>query len=225
MLQNIQQSHESINFVSSLLYEGHKKENRLTMNRISILVFHPLLHKSRVNQQLVKAVEGMEGVKLRFMYDIYPDFYMDVKKEQEMLLESDIIVWQHPFYWYSSPSLLKEWIDLVLQHGFAYGRDGRALEGKQIMSAISTGGRKEAYQSEEEQKLSFRQLLAPFEQTATLCRMNYLPPFVTHGTHLLDESGIGKAASVYAKVIGTLRDGLHSTEEILKQEYMNDLIS
>ena len=194
------------------------------MNRISILVFHPLLHKSRVNLKLVKAVEGMEGVQLRFMYDLYPNFYLDVKKEQEVLLESDIIVWQHPFYWYSSPSLLKEWIDLVLQHGFAYGREGRALEGKQIMSAISTGGRREAYQSEVNRKFSFRQLLAPFEQTATLCRMNYLPPFVTHGTHLLDESGIGEAASAYAKVIESLRDGLHSSQEILKQEYMNDLI-
>ena len=75
------------------------------MNRISILVFHPLLQKSRVNQKLVRAVEGMEGVKLRFMYDLYPDFFIDIKKEQEVLLESDTIVWQHPFYWYSSPSL------------------------------------------------------------------------------------------------------------------------
>jgi len=195
------------------------------MNKVSILVFHPLLHKSRVNHKLVKAVEGMEDISLRFMYDIYPDFYIDIKKEQEILLESDIIVWQHPFYWYSSPSLLKEWIDLVLEHGFAYGHKGRALEGKQIMSAITTGGRREAYQRAEDRKFSFRQLLAPFELTTTLCNMNYLPPFVTHGTHLLDETGIEEAASAYAKVIGTLRDGLHSSDEIRKHEYINDLIS
>ncbi|MCK5066704.1 MAG: NAD(P)H-dependent oxidoreductase [Bacteroidales bacterium] len=194
------------------------------MNRVSILVFHPLMHKSRVNQKLALAVDGMEGVSTRFMYDIYPDFYIDVKKEQEVLLESDTIVWQHPFYWYSSPSLLKEWIDLVLEHGFAYGRKGRALEGKQIMSTISTGGRREAYLSDEDGKFSVRQLLAPFEQTTTLCRMNYLSPFVTHGTHLLDENGIGEAASGYAKVIGALRDGLYSTEELRKHEYINDLI-
>lgn len=194
------------------------------MNRISILVFHPLLHKSRVNQKLVKAVEGMEGVNLRFMYDLYPDFFIDVKKEQEMLIESDTIVWQHPFYWYSSPSLLKEWIDLVLEHGFAYGRTGRMLEGKNIMSAISSGGRREAYSSEEEGKNSLRQLLAPFEQTTTLCRMNYLSPFVTHGTHLLDEKGVDEAAMDYAKVIGALRDGLYSPEEIQKHTYINDLI-
>ena len=194
------------------------------MNRISILVFHPLLHKSRVNQKLVQAVEGMEGVSLRLMYDIYPDFFIDVKKEQEILLDSDIIVWQHPFYWYSSPSLLKEWIDLVLEHGFAFGRAGRAVEGKQILSAISTGGRMEAYPSGEDGKFSVRQLMAPFEQTTKLCMMHYLSPFVTHGTHLLDEAGIDKAALDYARVIEALRDGLYSPEEIQKHEYINDLI-
>jgi glutathione-regulated potassium-efflux system ancillary protein KefG len=194
------------------------------MNRVSILVFHPLLYKSRVNQKLVRAVDGMEGVTLRFMYDIYPDFFIDVKKEQEVLLESDITVWQHPFYWYSSPSLLKEWIDLVLEHGFAYGRTGRMLEGKQILSAISTGGRREVYHSEEPGKYSLRQLLAPFEQTTKLCRMHYLSPFVTHGTHLLDEEGIEQAASDYVRVIRALRDGIFSPEDILKHEYINDLI-
>jgi glutathione-regulated potassium-efflux system ancillary protein KefG len=194
------------------------------MKKICILVFHPLLYKSRINRKLVEAVEGMKGVTLRFMYDLYPDFFIDVLKEQEVLLENDIIVWQHPFYWYSSPSLLKEWIDLVLEHGFAYGREGRALEGKQIMSAISTGGRREAYLSEEDGKFSIRQLLAPFEQTTKLCRMHYLSPFVTHGSHLLDEKGIEEAASEYARVIGALRDEIFSPEEIRKHEYFNDLI-
>jgi len=196
----------------------------LGIKKISILVFHPLLYKSRINSRLVSAVEGMDGVNIRFMYDLYPDFFIDVKREQEMLLEHDIIVWQHPFYWYSSPSLLKEWIDLVLEHGFAYGRSGRALEGKQIMSAISTGGRRETYVSEEEGKFSIRQLLAPFEQTTKLCRMLYLSPFVTHGTHLLDKNSIDEAAMNYAKVIGALRDGTFSPEEIRNHEYFNDLI-
>jgi glutathione-regulated potassium-efflux system ancillary protein KefG len=200
------------------------KNRKGSMNRVTILIFHPLMHKSRVNQKLALVVEGMEGVTIRYMYDIYPDFYIDVKKEQEILLESDTIVWQHPFYWYSSPSLLKEWLDLVLEHGFAYGSEGHALEGKQIMSAISTGGRREAYLPDEEGKFSIRQLLAPYEQTTTLCRMKYLSPFVTHGTHLLDEQGISNAASDYAKVIGALRDGLHTPEEIRKHEYINDLI-
>lgn len=193
--------------------------------KVMILLFHPLLHKSRVNRELLRAVGNLEGVTIRVMYDLYPDFHINVSSEQELLLKHDVIIWQHPFYWYSSPSLLKEWIDLVLEHGFAYGTEGKALEGKKVMSAISTGGRKEAYQSAGPNRNSIRQLLTPFEQTATLCRMHYLPPFVVHGTHLLDENGIRQAGKEYHKVIQALKEDVFSPEELLKHDYFNDIIA
>ena len=93
-----------------------------------------------------ESIKDTEGITFHNLYEAYPDFHIDVNREQQLLQEHDIIVWQHPFYWYSSPSLLKEWIDLVLQHGFAYGKKGTALQGKQVLSAITTGGRVEAYQ-------------------------------------------------------------------------------
>lgn len=194
-------------------------------NKIVILAFHPLLYKSRVNRVLLNAVEGLDGVSCRYMYDLYPDYQIDSKKEQEVLLQNDIIIWHHPLYWYNAPSLLKEWIDLVLEHGFAYGKSGRALEGKSVISAISTGGRRDTYGSEDGVKFSIRQLLAPFEQTVTLCRMHYLPPFVTHGTHLLNMEEIGKAAGEYKRVVSALRDGSYSAEKLVNTEYINDIIS
>ena len=192
--------------------------------RMMILLFHPLIHKSRVNRRLATVAGEVEGILIRNMYDIYPDFHVDVQTEQEFLQQHDLIIWQHPLYWYSSPSLLKEWIDLVLEHGFAYGRHGRALEGKQVMSAISTGGRREAYLSEGSNRYSIRQLMAPFDQTVTLCRMQYLPPFVVHGTHILEEVGIVKAAEDYRQVLTILRDGKAEMELIQELEYMNEII-
>jgi glutathione-regulated potassium-efflux system ancillary protein KefG len=116
-------------------------------------------------------------------------------------------------------------MDLVLEHGFAYGKGGRALAGKKVMSAISSGGRRNTYGSEEGIKFSIRQLLAPFEQTVNLCRMQYLPPFVTHGTHLLTEEHINKAAKDYAFVIERLRNGDLTEEDLKQKEYINDIIS
>ncbi len=192
---------------------------------ILILVFHPLLHKSRVNHELLRSVEDLEGVTIRLMYDLYPDFHIDAKAEQELLLQHDVVVWQHPFYWYSSPSLLKEWIDIVLEHGFAYGREGKALQGKKVMTTISAGGRRDVYQEGGLRRFSIRQLLAPFEQTVNLCNMNYLPPFVVHGTHLLDQEGIRNAGKEYRKVIQSLRDDIFNEEELYSNEYLNDLIT
>jgi len=93
------------------------------------------------------------------------------------------------------------WLDLVLEHGVAYGKEGRALEGKKVLSAITSGGRRDTYGSEKGVRFSIRQLLVPFEQTVNLCRMDYLPPFLTHGTHLLTEDQIKTAAEDYAGLI------------------------
>jgi len=190
--------------------------------KVLIQLYHPLLHKSRVNRELIKAIEDLDGVSIRLMYDLYPDYHIDVKEEQRLLEEHDIIVWQHPFYWYSSPSLLKEWIDVVLEHGFAYGREGKALEGKNLMSAITSGGRRDVYQEGGLRKYNIRQLLAPFEQTVKLCNMLYLPPFVVHGTHLLDVKSIMEASQQYRNVIIALRDGSISSAELSSFEYTND---
>ena len=116
--------------------------------RILILFAHPAFHKSRVNKKMINEINEIEGITFINLYEEYPDFQIDISKEQDLLLNHDIIIWHHPFYWYSAPAILKEWIDLVLQHGFAYGRMGTALKNKQVLSVITTGGRREAYQTE-----------------------------------------------------------------------------
>jgi len=105
--------------------------------RVLILFAHPALEKSRVNRRLIAAVQDLENVTINDLYEQYPDFYIRVKREQELLLSHDVIVFQHPFYWYSCPALVKQWEDLVLQYGFAYGKEGTKLEGKWVLTAIT----------------------------------------------------------------------------------------
>lgn len=176
------------------------------MNRILVLFAHPALEKSRVNRRLVEAIQDLEGVTLHDLYEEYPDFAIDVPREQAQLLEHDTIVLQHPFFWYSTPAILKEWQDLVLQHGWAYGSEGKMLQGKRALNVLTTGGRESAYQSEGYNRFTMRQFLTPIEQTFRLCGVEYLPPFVVHGTLRMTLEQMQSHAADYRQLLEALRD-------------------
>lgn len=194
------------------------------MKKILILFAHPAFSKSRINKSLIHSIDGMENITINNLYEKYPDFYIDVKAEQKLLLENDIIIWHHPFYWYSAPSIIKEWMDLVLEHGFAYGAQGRALEGKWALSVISTGGRKEVYCAAGSNHFTVNQFLTPFKQSANLCRMKYLPPFVVHGSHTITKEALIQITNDFKRVIRLLRDKKWNEKRFSKSEYINDLI-
>jgi glutathione-regulated potassium-efflux system ancillary protein KefG len=191
-------------------------------NSILILFAHPALEKSRVNRYLIQAVRGLDGVTVHDLYEAYPDFRIDVKAEQDLLLAHDLIVFHHPLYWYSSPAILKEWQDLVLEYGFAYGQHGKALHGKKVLSAITTGGGEAAYRRDGYNRFTIRELLVPFEQTAYLCGMKYLPPFIVHGTHKLREhQQIMRHADDYRRAIAALRDNTIDWERLMQMPRLN----
>jgi glutathione-regulated potassium-efflux system ancillary protein KefG len=154
----------------------------------------------------VEVARDLDGVTLHDLYEAYPRLDIDAGREQELLAAHDIIVLQHPFYWYSTPAILKEWQDLVLEHGWAYGAGGTALEGKSIVTATTTGGREEAYCGDGQNRFGVRELLAPVEQTFRLCGMDYLPPFVVYGTHALTSPEIAASAERYRRFLVSLRD-------------------
>src|SRR5690606_23594342 len=91
------------------------------MARVLVLFAHPALEKSRVGRRLLDAIQSVPSVQIHDLYEEYPEFDIDVEREQELLRSHDVIVLMHPLYWYSTPALLKQWFDLVLEHGFAYG--------------------------------------------------------------------------------------------------------
>ena len=199
-------------------------QKELRMKKVLLVFAHPAFHKSCINRRLVRAVKDLEGVTFNDLYENYPDFFISVRREQQLLLRNDIIVWHHPFYWYSAPSLLKEWMDLVLEHGFAYGMHGRALEGKKVLSVISTGGRREVYCREGKNHYTMDQFLIPFRQSVQLCHMEYLPPFVVHGSHTIHDEEIALFAEKYRKALILLRDEKIDAEALKGVTYLNDII-
>ena len=174
--------------------------------RILILFAHPALEKSRVNRRLAEEVHSLPGVTFNDLYQHYPDLDIDVGREQQLLTEHDVVVMQHPFYWYSTPAMLKEWQDLVLEYGWAYGQGGTALQGKTLLTAMTAGGSEETYCTTGHNCYTVREFLAPIERTAVLCGMTYLPPFVVLGTHSQHDDEIAQHAADYRRVIEALRD-------------------
>jgi glutathione-regulated potassium-efflux system ancillary protein KefG len=195
------------------------------MKKILIIFAHPALSKSRIHRRMTESVNNLPGITVNNLYENYPDFYIDIIKEQQLLIEHDIIVWQHPFYWYSSPAILKEWFDLVLQHGFAYGLKGHSLVGKQVLSVISTGGNKEVYSKEGRNHYTINEFLVPFKQSANLCGMEYLPPYIIYGSHFLNFADIEKLSKEYKNLMTSLRDEKWDNARIKSAEYFNELLA
>ena len=177
------------------------------MRRVLVLFAHPVLERSRVNRRLVEAITGLDGVTIHDLYEEYPTLSIDVEHEQELLLAHDVIVFQHPFYWYSCPAIMKDWQDLVLEHGWAYGANGTKLRGKITLNAITTGGPATAYQKGGYNRFSIRELLAPWDQTAYLCGMRFLAPFAVHAAlRVRRDEDVAPSAEAYRKLVEALRD-------------------
>lgn len=195
------------------------------MSKILILFAHPALEKSRVNKRLIRDVKSINNITLNDLYEEYYDFNIDVEREKKLLVEHDIIIFHHPFFWYSTPALLKQWEDLVLEHGWAYGSKGTALVGKKLMNIITTGGTSQAYTKESINRHTIREFLIPIEQSAKLCGMIYLPPYLIQGTHRLTEKEIDNHTEKYIQLLKDLSEDKFKTEELIRFETINDFLT
>ena len=192
------------------------------MKKILILFAHPALQKSRVNKVLVRGLSQVEGVTFHDLYQAYPEYDIDVETEKQLLLEHQVVIFHHPFFWYSTPAILKEWQDLVLEHGWAYGSKGDALKDKLFFHVMTSGGRREAYSEDGHNRFKLRTLLAPIEQTANLCKMIYLPPFAVQGTHSLKPEEMEEYRQKYHLLLTLIRDVKIDISKAKTLEYLND---
>ena len=169
---------------------------------VLVITAHPQMEQSRINRRLMRAAhklapDAASKVLVRDLYSLYPDYLVDVPAEQALLASAQLIVWQHPIQWYSMPPLMKLWVDEVLAFGWAYGPGGTALRGKDLWLVATTGGPQESYRPDSYNRYFFDAFLPPYEQTATLCGMRFLPPLLLHGAHRAEEAEVAAHLAVY----------------------------
>lgn len=156
---------------------------------------------------MAEAAQAISDIEFIDLYRAYPRHNIDVAVEQERILAADIILFQFPIFWYSTPSIIKDWQDLVLEHGFAYGAGGDRLSGKQMMLAVTAAGPADAYTANGYQHYPLRTFLTPLEQTARLCRMRFLPPYVLYSSLKAPQTGeVEQHVTGYRRLLEALRD-------------------
>ncbi|MEM9102858.1 MAG: NAD(P)H-dependent oxidoreductase [Pseudomonadota bacterium] len=183
-------------------------------NRILLLFAHPSQSQSEVNLPLFQASAKVEGVTAVDLYAEYPTNRINIDREQERLLAHDTLIFQFPMYWYSTPPILKEWQDLVLEYGFAYGAGGTALHGKSFMCSFTAGGPEVAYGKGGLNNFTVRELLRPLEQTAMLTGMHFHPPFALFGARTaLEENRLDVHIQQWVKVLEMLKTTSFNTAD------------
>ncbi|MDN7597977.1 NAD(P)H-dependent oxidoreductase [Burkholderia multivorans] len=167
------------------------------MSNPLVIVAHPDLSQSRINAAWIAALQQAPAIAVHDLYGRFPDEAIDVQAEQQLLLAHDRIVLQFPFHWYNCPPLLKKWLDVVLEHGWAYGPGANALQGKQMSIAVSTWSKPEDYRKDGRYKRTMEELTSPFEVTALRVGMRYLPGFFLNGVGDIDDTQLAANAHAY----------------------------
>lgn len=166
---------------------------------IYVIAAHPAWRQSRVNRPLMLAAQALARVQVQDLYSSYPDYSIDVAAEQTALEKARLVVLLHPIQWYSMPALQKLWLDEVLTYGWAYGDKGRQLHGKDLWLVATTGGPEASYQPDSYNRYLFDAFLPPYEQTAALCGMRFLPPLVLYGAHVVGQDVVNQHIATFSQ--------------------------
>jgi glutathione-regulated potassium-efflux system ancillary protein KefF len=178
------------------------------MPEIVVPVAHPQQEHSRVNRALMQAAAraAPERIAVRDLYALYPDYLVDGDRERALLADARLVVWQHPIHWYGMPPLMKLWLDEVFAFGWAYGPGGHRLRGKDLWLVLSTGGPQSSYRTDSYNRYFFDAFLPPFEQTAALAGMRFLPPLLLHGAHRVADAELAAHVDTYAQRLASYPD-------------------
>ena len=176
------------------------------MKKVLVILAHSDIDASIVNKRFAQEFELYESVTVKEIKSLYPDYNIDVEKEQDDLRRADKIVFQFPLYWFNSPAILKEYIDKVFDFGFAFDMDengytSKELTGKEFMLAVSAGGEEKLYN--DENAVSVEKCLTPFYETAKFTGMIAQEPFFVYEAmpEFISEERLNLEAKKYKEAV------------------------
>ncbi|PAF42674.1 NAD(P)H-dependent oxidoreductase [Helicobacter sp. 11S03491-1] len=164
-----------------------------------IILAHPNLEESVVNKALTQSIIDAD-ITVRDIYKIYPQGKIDRDKEVALLGSHDKVIFQFPLYWFSCPSLLKEWEDCALS-GVSFGPNPKMLANKIFQVITSTGSPIEKYQSDGRNQKTLEEILLPFSLCAKYLGMKVAPIHCTYNTMGMTDELLTQAIESYKKAL------------------------
>ena len=168
---------------------------------VLVIYSHTYHSQSHAGKAILEVLEAQPGITVRKLEELYPDNRpIDIAAEQAALVAADVIVFQHPLFWFATPALMKRYIDEVFQYGFAYGTGGDKLKGKKFIHSYTTGSGAATYEGTEFDTA----LVAPLKCTAAYTQMDYVGAFPLYGQLSLTNPNIAQEAREHAEKLVSL---------------------
>ena len=159
------------------------------MSKVLMILAHPNIGNSIGNKIISSKIAQQKNTEVRHLNTLYPNFKIDIEAEQQALLKADTIIFQFPLFWYSTPGILKEWIDQVLLYGFAFGTNSK-LTNKKLIISFTIGSPIKDYPKEIIDKITF-----PFQGLAKYCKIDYVGEIFSSDINAYTEEAKGNAIS------------------------------
>ena len=165
--------------------------------KVLVIYSHTYPEASIAGKAILEVLKATPNFEVRNLDELYPDLNkIDVAAEQKALVEADVVIFQHPIFWFNVPSALKRWMDEVLQHGFAYGTGGDKLHGKKFIHSFTTGGGADVYAGELGTALS-----DSVRASANYCGMDYVQAFPLYGQLAITNPNVAQEAKAHAEKV------------------------
>lgn len=166
--------------------------------KVLVIYSHSYPEQSVSGKAILEVLKAQPNVEVRNVDELYPDATpIDIAKEQASLVEADVIVFQHPVFWFGVPAGLKRWMDNVLHYGFAFGTGGDKLHGKKFVHSLTAGGAPEVYQNADFASA----LTLPIKCLAMYCGMDYVGAFPIYGQSAMSNPNAGELAQKHIQSV------------------------
>lgn len=190
--------------------------------KILIIYAHPHQDDSVANKAMIAAAQQLKNLTIVDLYAQFPDGKIDIPQQQQLLASHDILIFQFPLYWYSSPALLKQWQDVVLQHGINYGSKISILDNKLFLCAVTAGVDAQELATTGRQETTLSALFSPFDKTFSFCKMQTLPAFLLFDAPNNQAAPqIAQHADAYTQLLIALSEQLLDYSQAQTRDYLN----